>query len=195
MPRGTLAGRLAALGFADTARAGRLLTDDLRLDTGGADAELVQAIAGAADPDLALTALARIPPEAGLGPALRADPGLRDRLIAVLGASAALGAHLARHPGQWRVLAGPGALAQPTAAQLKTELLAAVGAAAPDPVAALRVAYRRRLLHLAARDLTGVVTIEQTAAELADLAAAALEAALAIAGARLGPDRARPGSR
>src|SRR5207244_4464178 len=54
-----------------------------------------------------------------------------------------------------------------------------------DPVVALRVAYRRRLLPLAARDLTGEATLGQVAAELADLAAAALEAALAIARAAL----------
>ena len=111
MPRGTtLAGRLAALGFADTARAERLLTADLKLDVADADAGLVDAIAAAADPDLALTALARLPDEAALRAALRADHGLRDRLIAVLGTSVALGEHLARHPGQWRVLAGPAAL-------------------------------------------------------------------------------------
>jgi glutamate-ammonia-ligase adenylyltransferase len=215
MPRGTLAGRLAALGFADTARAEQLLTQELRLDIRGADAGLLAELAGAARPDLALTALSRIAGDAGLCAALRADPGLRERLIAVLGASVALGEHLARHPQQWRVLAGPGALARPTAAELRAELLAAVGAdpdappglagpagpatpagplaadpgpaAGGDLVAALRTGYRRRLLHLAASDLTGAVTIEQTAAELADLAAAALEAALAIARSRLGP--------
>src|SRR5450755_221465 len=184
MPRGTLAGRLAVLGFADTARAERLLTEDLQLDVADADAGLVDAIAAAADPDLALTALARLPREAALRAALRAGQGLRDRLIAVLGTSAALGEHLVRHPGQWRVLAGPEALRRPEPGELRSELLAAAGAEG-DPVTALRVAYRRRLLHLAARDLTGAVTIEQTAAELADLAVAALEAALAIAGARL----------
>ena len=52
-------------------------------------------------------------------------------------------------------------------------------------MAALRVAYRRRLLPLAARDLTGEASLDQVAAELADLAAAALEAALAIARANL----------
>ena len=51
MPRGTtLAGRLAALGFADTARAERLLTEDLRLDVAGADAELVEAHRGGGRP-------------------------------------------------------------------------------------------------------------------------------------------------
>ena len=78
---------------------------------------------------------------------------------------------------------------------MRADLLAAVGARPddPEPVAdpaaapggspatALPAAYRRRLLQLAARDLTGAVTVDETAAELADLAAAALEAALAIA--------------
>jgi glutamate-ammonia-ligase adenylyltransferase len=142
----------------------------------------------------------------GLRAALRAGPGLVNRLTAVLGASAALGDHLVRHPAHWRVLAGPDALRSPSGAELRAELLAATGAGAADlrpsapageqpggadPVAALRIAYRRRLLHLAARDLTGAVTIEQTAGELADLAAAALEAALAIAKSRLGPAAAQ----
>ena len=52
------------------------------------------------------------------------------------------------------------------------------------------LAYRRRLLPLAARDLTGEASFDQVAAELADLAAAALEAALAIAGANLPPGSA-----
>ena len=190
MPRGTLAGRLAVLGFADTARAERLLTEDLQLDVAAADAALVDAIAAAADPDLALAALARLPREAALRAALRADQGLRDRLIAVLGTSVALGEHLVRQPGQWRVLAGPEALRRPEPGELRSELLAAAGADG-DPVTALRVAYRRRLLHLAARDLTSAVTLGQTAAELADLAAAALEAALAIARARLEPEAGR----
>jgi glutamate-ammonia-ligase adenylyltransferase len=182
---GTLAGRLAVLGFADTARAELMLTRDLHLDATGTDAGLLDAIAAAADPDLALTTLARLDRDPGLLAALRTDPGTRDRLLAVLGASAALGEHLARHPGHWRVLSGPGALAAPSPAGLRATLLDAV-TDAQDPVGALRVAYRRRLLHLAARDLTGVITFEQTAAELADLATAALEAALAIAAARLG---------
>ena len=64
----TLAGRLARLGFADAARAERLLTD-----LGGTDADdagpdpLLTALAAAADPDLALTGLARVPSSSGGG--------------------------------------------------------------------------------------------------------------------------------
>ena len=51
---------------------------------------------------------------------------------------------------------------------------------------ALRVTYRRLLLRLAARDLSHGVGVDDVAAELSDLAAGTLDAALAIARARLG---------
>jgi glutamate-ammonia-ligase adenylyltransferase len=202
--RTTPAGRLARLGFADAARAERLLSEDLALDAEGADADLLAALAAAADPDLALVTLARMPRDAELADAMRADAGLRNRLTAVLGASAALGDYLVRHPADWHVLSGPDALRGGTAAEARAALLAAVGArpddpqpvadpaAAPggSPATALPAAYRRRLLQLAARDLTGAVTVDETAAELADLAAAALEAALAIARSELPADAA-----
>jgi glutamate-ammonia-ligase adenylyltransferase len=199
MPRRTTAaGRLARLGFADAARAEHLVTLELQLDVDGADGDLLEALAAAADPDLALAAFARMPRDQELMDALRDDAGVRARLTAVLGASAALGDHLARHPGQWRVLAGPDALASPPAGQVRADVLTAVGAdpeapepaarpagGGPDPATALRVVYRRWLLPIAARDLTGAAPLDQVAGELADLAAAALEAALAIARSQL----------
>ncbi len=209
--RTTAAARLARLGFADPARAELLLTGDLAMDASQAGDGLIDALATAADPDLALAALARMPRDAELIRALGGGPRLRARLAAVLGASAALGDHLARHPEHWRALAGEDDLPVPEAAQVRAELLAAVGARAEDPepvaaqagsgspgtgqpgtdpVAALRVAYRRLLLPLAARDLTGEASFDQVAAELADLAAAALAAALAIARANLPPGAA-----
>ena len=197
-PRGTtLAGQLAAMGFADTARAQRLLTEDLELDAAGRDADVLAALAAAADPDLALASLARLPHDTALWAALRTDEDFRARLTAVLGVSAALGDHLARHPGDWTLLSGPGALRRPSAGELTGDLLAAVlpggddGSGSTDPATALRVAYRRRLLHLAARDLTGADGFAEVAAELADLAAAALEAALTIARSQLPPDAAQ----
>jgi glutamate-ammonia-ligase adenylyltransferase len=197
-PRGTtLAGQLAAMGFADTARAQRLLTEDLELDAAGRDADVLAALAAAADPDLALASLARLPHDTALWAALRADEDFRARLIAVLGVSAALGGHLARHLSDWTLLSGRGALRRPSAGELTDDLLAAVlpgggdASGSTDPATALRVAYRRRLLHLAARDLTGADGFAEVAAELADLAAAALEAALTIARSQLPPDAAR----
>ena len=205
MPRRTtLSARLARMGFADPALAERLAGGDLALDTDSGDGGLLTALAAAADPDLALAALARMPRDAELLAALHQDADLARRLALVLGASAALGDHLARHPEGWRLLRGPEPLACPPAGELRSALLTAVGAdpGAPEPVAAagpdggpaavLRVAYRERLLHLAARDLTGQMAIDDVAAELADLAAAALEAALAISRSQL-PAGAAPG--
>ncbi|WP_141577208.1 bifunctional [glutamine synthetase] adenylyltransferase/[glutamine synthetase]-adenylyl-L-tyrosine phosphorylase [Actinomadura sp. WMMA1423] len=190
--RPSLAGRLARLGFTHAARAERLIAEAERDGSAPGDG-LLDALGGTADPDLALDGLLRLLPAAGgdLRAALVTEPGTRERLTAVLGVSAALGDHLARHPDHWRVLrdgvAGP--LGSPRAG-----LLAAVGAdpSAEEPVArdedallALRVAYRRRLLALAGRDLIGLADVAEVAAELADLAAAALEAGLAIARAEV----------
>ena len=214
-----MAGQLAAMGFADTARAQQLLAG-LGIEIvvgepehGSPDRPLLQALAAAADPDLALAGLSRIAPDAELRRALRTEGGLRDRLISVLGASAALGDHLARHPGDWRLLAEDTPFpANSGSGELRAELLAAVGAGGsrdaagagrgPEPVAdlalvdgrdpatRLRIAYRRRLLQLAARDLTGADPIEDIMAGLADVTTAALDAALAIARADLPPGSA-----
>jgi glutamate-ammonia-ligase adenylyltransferase len=215
IPRGTtLAGRLASLGFADADRAESLITGELALDIKGQDSELVEALATAADPDAALAGLVRLAPGAELRAALWAEPVFRTRLTAVLGASAALTDHLARHPGDWQELSGPQAVSEPAAGELRARLLVSVGADPADPepssdparlpgrdrtsqdtaglapATSLRVAYRRGLLRLAARDLAGLATLDQVAAELADLAAAALEAALAIARSQLPPGAA-----
>jgi [glutamine synthetase] adenylyltransferase / [glutamine synthetase]-adenylyl-L-tyrosine phosphorylase len=207
--RTTLAGRLARLGFADAARAeGLLLTDLGGVGPDGAESDpatdpLLTALAAAADPDLALTGLARVFGAAHDAPALRqalrAEPDFRDRLTAVLGVSAGLADHLTRHPGDCELLRGPAD--RPDPAELREQMLQAVGAnprqAEPiasyedrEPVAALAAAYRRRLLHLAARDMTAVVGVEEVVEELADIAAAVLEAALAVARSELQPGSA-----
>ncbi|HEY2269795.1 MAG TPA: bifunctional [glutamine synthetase] adenylyltransferase/[glutamine synthetase]-adenylyl-L-tyrosine phosphorylase, partial [Streptosporangiaceae bacterium] len=203
--RTTLAGWLARMGFADAARAELLLLGEL----GAAAAELrsdplVSAVAAAADPDLALTGLARLFEAVGKGrdglrAALRAEQDYRDRLTAVLGVSAGLADHLARHPEDAEVLRG--AADRQEASALRAGMLSAVGADPDDrdgpvsvgaePVAALAAAYRRALLHLAARDLTGAATVDVVGEELADIAAAVLEAALAVARAEL-PESATP---
>ncbi len=138
MPRRTTLGaRLARMGFADPAQAERLICGELALDIDGDDAELFEALGAAADPDLALAALARVAPDRELLAAAREDPGLRARLTAVLGTSVALGDHLARHPEGWRLLRGPEPLACPTAQELRTLMLTAVGAdAGAAPAAA-----------------------------------------------------------
>jgi glutamate-ammonia-ligase adenylyltransferase len=192
------------MGFANTARAQRLLSeldiDAARSDAGApADRALLQALATAADPDLALAALARMAPDAELLDVLHSDADCRDRLVSVLGASTALGDHLARHPADWRLLVADTPFpAKDGTGRLRAEFLTAVGASggaepvadlAPvegrDPATRLRIAYRRRLLQLAAVDLTGAASLDEVMAGLADLTTAALGAALAIARAEL----------
>jgi glutamate-ammonia-ligase adenylyltransferase len=185
------AGGLARLGFADGARAERLL-DELGPEAFG-DLGLLAALVGAADPDLALTSLNRLAERdpSVLG-AMRADAGLRERLIGVFGLSAALGEHVARHPDHWKGLSESFPDTRPADEELRADLLHAVGADPGDPepcaagtgsdvLSALRVAYRGRLLHLAARDATGTVALGEVTAELSALAGAALEAGLAVA--------------
>lgn len=138
------------MGFANPARAEHLITEELRLEAEGADADVLGAIAAAADPDLALSALAALVQRSGdalaaeLCVALRHERGLRDRLTAVLGASAALGDHLARHPDDWRVLRGPDGLRPAGAGESRAALLTAVGA---DPYDAEPVALPPGLAH------------------------------------------------
>jgi glutamate-ammonia-ligase adenylyltransferase len=203
----TLAGWLARIGFADPARAEPLLLSDLGVTAAELRADpLVTAIASAADPDLALVGLSRLfaavaasPGGAGqkdaLRAALRAEEEFRDRLTAVLGVSSGLADHLARHPEDAGILRGT--VTRPEPDELRAGLLRAVGADPGDPdgpvatgrepTAALAAAYRRRLLHLTARDLTGVATVDVVGEELADIAGAVLEAALAVARAELPP--------
>jgi glutamate-ammonia-ligase adenylyltransferase len=188
------------MGFSDVPRAERELAA-LGITSDGHP--LLTAIAQAADPDLALSGLAQVAErDATLTKTLDADPAFRARLIAALGVSKAAADHLARHPRDAAILRGPDADRRPTQAQLRGELLGSVGAdpadpqptatattalapAKPDPVAALAAAYHRRLVHLAARDAAGGTAVEAVAEELADIADAVLEAALAIARAEL----------
>jgi glutamate-ammonia-ligase adenylyltransferase len=150
---------------------------------------LLDALGGTADPDLALLGLTRLlealdeAERHTLRDTLTASKPLRDRLLGVLGASAALGDHLARHPADWHALVTFEVRdMHPDAAEFQAALTERVRAAAPPARAdALRAAYRRCLLAIAARDLTGTADLPQTSAELADLAGATLQTALDIA--------------
>jgi glutamate-ammonia-ligase adenylyltransferase len=188
-------GNLARRGFVDTSAAERILS---QWEPDGTDEELVDLIARAADPDLALSGLDRLAEKV---PELRSrmagSPVLARQLIMVLGGSIRLSQHLLAHPEHLDLLDRE--LTRTSATQLRRDLLAAVAA---DPEAAvpvagelsgdpLRIAYRGALLQIAARDLTAPEPIEAVdgiADELSDLADAALEAALAIARAKAGPD-------
>ncbi|MFI7286467.1 bifunctional [glutamine synthetase] adenylyltransferase/[glutamine synthetase]-adenylyl-L-tyrosine phosphorylase [Streptomyces anulatus] len=173
--------RLLRHGFTDPSAADQLLNLDA-LASVRSDPVLLEALGATADPDLALRGLVRIAEAEAeserqvlLDTLVTAKP-LRDRLLGVLGASEALGDHLARHPRDWQALVTYEAVdLHPGVAEFERGLADAVD---PD---SLRVAYRRCLLTLAARDVCGTTDLAQTAAELADLATATLRAALAIA--------------
>ncbi|MFD1813117.1 bifunctional [glutamine synthetase] adenylyltransferase/[glutamine synthetase]-adenylyl-L-tyrosine phosphorylase [Rhodococcus gannanensis] len=177
--------------------------------------ELLWSLSRAANADLALRTLVRVKDALGeegwaeLDAALRTDTGLRGRLFGVLGASTALGDHLAADPGRWTRLRGHVQL--PTKQQLVDELLASVGAVpdgsasptnlvyraavtGPDAVQALRSTYRNQMMVLAAMDLAAIVENEPVIPyqvvghQLSDMADAALTAALAVAVATIHPD-------
>lgn len=133
-------------------------------------------------------------------------------LIRLLGASRALGEFLIRHPEQTDLLlteesteyddAG-GTGVRPPAGKLREALMEAVGAdpqteqpaaelneefTVKDAGCALRIAYRREMVRLALRDLTVADPLEYlpvAARQLADMASAAVEAALAVSRAQL----------
>ncbi len=189
----SLGGQLARLGFVDVAKAARLLDDPALAGIVDPFEDLFEdgalsALGEAPDPDLALLSLVRIlerllqvrpddpfaasddVPEsdrahpARLRAVLRSGGPVRDRLVAVLGASAALGDHLARHPEHWTVLVDDNEAA-PHARRRCAPSCCAPSAPTPTPPTpwrpsagdaatdALRVAYRRRLLAIAGRDL------------------------------------------
>jgi len=155
--------------------------------------------------------------------ALRTDVDLRGRLLALLGSSTALGDHLVSHPDRWRRLTGEHAVAADLPPDLDAYTVAMLTAVGADPsaqppgtphgaraavtgaeaVAALQTAYRDALLEIAAADLAAVseptlpvMSLDVAAAALADLAAAAMRAALAVAAAELVPEQdgnCRPG--
>jgi glutamate-ammonia-ligase adenylyltransferase len=199
----TTKGNLSRLGFQDPDQA----LANFALIAGAAE-PLLALIARTADPDLALASLGRLVEAAGeqesalLLQALVDDEGTAMRLLSVLGGSEALADHLCRHPEHWHELTDPTmGSTRPAAYAVREDLLRAVGADPHDPapvatrpngeaVDALRVEYRRVLLRLASRDLAHHLSVDDAAAELADLAAGTLDAALAVARQRVGPSSA-----
>ncbi|WP_328806617.1 bifunctional [glutamine synthetase] adenylyltransferase/[glutamine synthetase]-adenylyl-L-tyrosine phosphorylase [Streptacidiphilus fuscans] len=184
-------GWLIRRGFTDPETAAQRLAEPA-LAAHASDSVLLDALAATADPDQALQGFAELvaacPTDAErhalLDTVTTAKP-LRDRLLGVLGASAALGEHLRRHPHDWHELVtfelhdihpGPEEFVRRLYRHIWEEY------ADTPRVDALRSGYRRLLLTVAARDLTGTADLGQTAAELADLAGATLQAALDIAG-------------
>ncbi|MEZ5160675.1 MAG: bifunctional [glutamine synthetase] adenylyltransferase/[glutamine synthetase]-adenylyl-L-tyrosine phosphorylase [Marmoricola sp.] len=179
--------QLLRLGFADSQQAAEGVA---RL--GLSAPELLPMIGRTAEPQRALDgllALLDIAPDAQeLLATMSDDQAAALRILSVLGASEALGDHLLRHPSHWRELVGEDqGITRPTAAAMRSALVSAVRGLDPAAGAdALRVEYRRQLLRLAARDLADDLALDNAAAELSDLAAGTLEAALVLARAKVG---------
>ena len=216
---------------------------DVRLGAGRE--ELIEALALTADPDMALLSLVRLAEAVTASEScLRAspedvDPGCtrapaallrsiltehaaetrehRQRLLAVLGASQALGDFLVAHPEHLMALAPARAWDAPFEPDAREALRRAVqdslgqtgssdaeasgsdgdtrvpdgpGPAVNRATAALRRAYRDRLTAIVADDLTSADPIEYVPTvchRMAELADAALDAALLVARAAVGP--------
>ena len=162
---------LVRVGFTDAATASDQLQ---RLWDAGLAPVLEPADFGqAADPDRALAALVDI---AESNPDVRevlADPVHSTRLLSVLGLSESLGAFLIRYPEL------VSAVTADDASGARARILGAVDG--PAPMLDVRVAYRRELVGVAARDLAGEAALETTMAELTDLADAALHACYKLA--------------
>jgi glutamate-ammonia-ligase adenylyltransferase len=167
-----------------------------------AHVELLWSLSRAPDADAALHTMVRLAEalDSGwdeLNRALIKDRALRGRLFSVLGSSYALGDHLVAEPRSWHLLVGNVRL--PSAADLRREF-AAVAESATDATAvqSLRLMYRDRLLVLAALDLAPtvenepVITFSTVGEHLANLADAALGAALIIATRRVCGDNTPP---
>jgi len=203
-------GDLTRLGFGESRRAETLLADKalvpLVKDRERVEADgLAVALSKVADPDQALLALVRLmeavatPSRASvrdeLVSALREPGRSRERLFAVLGASTALGDHLVARPEHWSAVAN----AFPLEVEERIELLTGAvrePAGGVTPEDALRIEYRRQLLGIATLDVARPdpqARLPEVAAALADLAEAALEAALVIARDAMGEgaDRCR----
>jgi len=175
-------GRLVRVGLDDKITARHLDTLSLAADV--RDSVLEQ-VAAAADPDAALAGVAGLVEKAIDADVLRSELGrdepLRTRLTAVCGASLALAEHLRRRPEHWHDL-------RAAAGRLPTLRDDDAAAAGPDE---LRVAYRRRLLRIAADDLTAATGFDEVVGALSALADETLEVALRQARAQLPEQAAR----
>ncbi|WP_439690796.1 bifunctional [glutamine synthetase] adenylyltransferase/[glutamine synthetase]-adenylyl-L-tyrosine phosphorylase [Curtobacterium sp. SP.BCp] len=138
-----------------------------------------------ADPDGALRLLERLSERASeeLG-AVLADGAAAERLVRLLGASVGLGEFLHRRPAELALLFDPVTPPWTQEAYTASLLDAVDGATGEDARLRLRVRYRRHLAHIALFDVLHEAPTEAfpaVAAGLADLAGAALEAAVDIA--------------
>ncbi|GAA1008161.1 hypothetical protein GCM10009551_089260 [Nocardiopsis tropica] len=190
--------------------------DNLRLLgwANSACSDVLWALSRAADPDWTLRALVRLREAVGeeweeIAGLILSDTTFRGRLFGLLGASDALGDHLISNPSSWRLLTDTAPLksrdevidamlasvdAVKVPGRPDDDLLYRAAITGGEAISKLRDAYRDLIMVLAARDLAELVENEPTlpfplvGAHLADLADAALTAALSVAVATTFPD-------
>ncbi|GAB3588862.1 bifunctional [glutamine synthetase] adenylyltransferase/[glutamine synthetase]-adenylyl-L-tyrosine phosphorylase [Calidifontibacter terrae] len=174
---------LARAGFDDPTRGASLLS---ALPDWPTEA-LLGLLAGSADPDQAALGLCRLydelagPERAEVARALTDPTSGRERLVNLFGASSALTDVVVRRPEMWRDVVGAELADEATYRALISDAVGdQVGEEACD---ALRIAYRRHLVRIAAVDVAGdsVEELPKIAEALADIAGAALQAAHDIA--------------
>ena len=188
---------LVRTGIQDSTLAIELVAAIEQLSGGIIDTTAVaESLVSVADPDLALQQFVRVLEGATeqqrnrLVRSLGADPINLGRLLQILGLSLGFGEFLVRHPECDSILDSD-ALAEPPVG-VRDRIMRAVDADPHSvlPIAsgnsdsvlnALRIAYRRELLAIASRDLSGGFAMEVIAGWLSDLADAVLQAGLAIA--------------
>ncbi len=180
-----LARAIAASGVQDTARVAEAArTVAGWLARAPAD-EVVEGLAAAADPAVALDQLARLLPAAEAPPA----PGRVASLLRLLGGSPALAGALVAEGAAWPALVSAVHEVPARGPDAQRAALAAAGASGPlsraDLQAALRRHRRRELVRIGGRDLLGLASVEDTVRELSALAEGVLDAAVASVRARL----------
>lgn len=174
---------LRARGFVDVERAAQLVGD-----LPGEHLAWVDALGSAADPDLAALQMVRLTEAAPALVRSLVDEGGRRlrRVVAVLGASRALGDHVISHPDRALALwEQPGPAREVLLGAVGVEAGTSPAVAAPGRTADdLRRAYRQVLLDIVADDLTSADPVGHMPAvgrAMSDLADASLEASLALA--------------
>ncbi|WP_168703413.1 bifunctional [glutamine synthetase] adenylyltransferase/[glutamine synthetase]-adenylyl-L-tyrosine phosphorylase [Gordonia paraffinivorans] len=169
--------------------------------------DVLWALSRSPDADLALRTLVRLRAEMGeewaeIDSELRSNRSFRGRLFGLIGSSDALADHLVAESATWRLLLED---TLPDRAEVDRLMLESVGAepepgevekgnrvyrakiSGPKAVVAMRLAYRNLIMRLAAHDVASTVEDEpvlylpEVGGYLADLADAALTAALAVA--------------
>ena len=169
--------------------------------------DVLWALSRSPDADLALRTLVRLRAEVGeewaeIDSELRSNRSFRGRLFGLIGSSDALADHLVAESATWRLLLED---TLPDRAEMDRLMLESVGAepepgevekgnrvyrakiSGPKAVVAMRLAYRNLIMRLAAHDVASTVEDEpvlylpEVGGYLADLADAALTAALAVA--------------